>query len=764
MPWPCISKPRAPDFDGALQHETARLNASAESDSLHLRLIKARKRPPGFSHLGSRVEKRVPHCPLGFPPAAVSTPRPCRSISPRKCPAKRTNFRKRAAPTCSFWAWTSAGKDPGSAPDRVIDADYIGLDDVRGHLIFPDQRPFDPRSNKYRGQLDEPVPAIYDEQQQRAQIEASRYKILVRAAASEQRIRLGGIFGNVRPETVEVQLNGRPLARDTEYRVDPFTGSVTFVGAVAQEVADPGADLEISFESEDVFNIGSQQKTLLGLRTEYEFWGGDGRVGSTMIYNNERSSDRRVRVGNEPKRTVIWNFDLRARREVPVLTRVVDMLPLVKTAVPSEVTLDAEVAQSRPNLNTKGRGYIDDFEDSERPISLVVHRTRWAPASAPASARFGVENRAHFAWYNPYDGVLRTDIWPNQEEQIEAQNRRTDILSLELTPRLETAESWGGISLALSTVNDFSESKFLEIWVRGREGTLHVNLGDQINEDYIANGRLDTEDEPFPGQAAGDGLVEPKEDVGIDGRNDEAELNFYLRLQDAGFDTTRSLAERKQAFAALYPDPDPLRPNRSPDDPEGDNWKYDQRNKNDYSRINGTENNKKDLASNDRPDTEDLNGNGVLDRRNNYYHYEIDLSSSHYEVAGTQNEGWRQVRVPLFGPHVERVGLPDSTRIEYVRLMLSSGPRDPVRAEIALVGNRGQQVAGRRRGAARRALPNRRPRGPRRHGHRHRQEPGLPASARREDSPQRAVAHPRTRAVPRAGLRKPRAGAPDVGD
>ena len=130
-----------------------------------------------------------------------------------------------------------------------------------------------------------------------------------------------------------------------------------------------------------------------------------------------------------------------------------------------------------------------------------------------------------------------------------------------------------------------------------------MNLGDQISEDYIANGRLDTEDEPFPGQAAGDGLVSREEDLGIDGRNDEAELNFYLRLQDAAFDTTGSLAERKQAFAALYPDPDPLRPNRSADDPEGDNWKYDgQRNKNDYSRINGTEGNKKDIESGDRPD------------------------------------------------------------------------------------------------------------------------------------------------------------------
>ena len=689
-------KTNAPDFDGTLQQETARLKVGAESDSLYLKLIKARNPRPGFPTWNLEW-KNVYRIASGFSTGRRFDPKTLQVDIAKEVPGQEDQLSQQGRSYLQILGLDERGKDPGSAPDRVIDADYIGLDDIRGHLIFPDQRPFDPRSDKYRGLLDEPVSAIYDEQQQRAQIEASRYKILVRAASSEQRIRLGGIFGGVRPETVEVQLNGRPLTRDTDYRVD-FTGSVTFLGSVAQEVADPGADLEISFESEDVFNIGSQQKTLLGLRTEYEFWGGDGRVGSTMIYNNERSSDRRVRVGNEPTRTVIWNLDLRARREVPFLTRVVDMLPLVKTAVPSEVTLDAEIAQSRPNLNTKGRGYIDDFEDSERPISLIVNRTRWAPASAPVGARFGAENRAHFIWYNPYDGVLRTDIWPNQEEQIEAQNRRTDILALELFPRLE-AESWGGVSLAFSTVNDLSESKFLEIWVRGQEGTLHLNLGDQINEDYIANGRLDTEDEPFPGQAAGDGLVEREEDVGIDGRNDEAELNFYLRLRDAAFDTTRSLAERKQAFAALYPDPDPLRPNRSADDPEGDNWKYDsQRNKNDYSHINGTENNKKDVASGDRPDTEDLNNNGVLDRRNNYYHYEIDLASSHYEVAGTQNEGWRQLRVPLFGPHVGRVGVPDSTRIEYARLMLSSGPRpdaaDTVRADIALVeivGNKWQE-------------------------------------------------------------------------
>lgn len=685
-----------PGFDGPLQRETARLRTGGDVDSLQLKLIKARNARPGFPTWNLEW-KNVYRIASGFRSGRKFDPKTLQVDIVKEVSGQEDQPSQNGRAYLQLMGLDERGKDPGSPSDRVIDADYIGLDDFRGHLIFPDQRPFDARAPKYRGLVEETIPEVYDNQQQRDQIEASRYKILVRAASSEQRIRLGGAFGGVRAETVEVRLNGRGLTRGTDYNVD-FVGNVTFVGNVAQEVADPGADLEITFESEDVFNLSSQQKTLLGLRTEYEFWGGDGRVGSTMIYNNERSSERRVRVGNEPKRSVIWNLDMRAHRDAPILTRIVDMLPLVKTAVPSEVTLDAEIAQSRPNLNTKGKGYIDDFEGSERPTSLTIGRTRWSPSSVPGDALFGEEDRGRFIWYNPFDGVQRTDIWPNQEEQLEAQNRRADILALELAPNPEVVESWGGIVSALSAVNDFSQSKFLEVWVRGEEGVLHIDLGDQINEDYVANGRLNTEDEPFPGRATGDGLVSREEDLGVDGRDDEAELNHYLRLRDAEFDTTLSLDQRQQAYNAFY-GANPLYPNRSAEDPEGDNWKYDpQRNKNDYSRINGTQRNKVDLESGDRPDTEDLNNNGVLDQRDNYYHYQLDLASTRYEVPGTQSKGWRQLRVPLFGDHVGRVGLPDSSRIEYARLMLSNGPlitpEATVLAEIALievVGNEWQE-------------------------------------------------------------------------
>ncbi len=588
------------------------------------------------------------------------------------------------------------GQDPNTPPDRVIDKDYEGLDEYRGHLILPDQTPFDPQSATYQT-LEETVPTIYTSQQQRDLVSASRYIIQVRSSSAEQRINLGGGLGGIRAETVEVRVNGKQLQRGTDFNVD-YVGNVSFLGQVAQEVGDPGVDLEITYESDDLLGLGSQQKTLLGLRTEYEFWNGEGRLGSTVIYNNERTSENRVRVGSEPTRSVVWDFDLRAKRSAPFLTRMVDALPLLKTAAPSELTVEAELAQSRPNLNTKGAGYIDDFEGSERPSSLAVGRTHWTLSAVPPDGGYTAATRGLLVWYNPYGAVLRTDIWPNQEDQVDAQNNRIDVLNLELTPDPAGASSWAGLSTAFATVSDFSQSKFVELWVRGDVGRIGLDLG-AVSEDTDGDGRIDTEDHPLPGRSTGDGAVSEEEDIGIDGRTDEQELNYYLRLRDATFDTTRSLAERRTAYDQLYPTADPLHPWRRSEDPEGDNWHYDSsRGRDDYSRINGTQGNKSDYETSDRPDSEDLNGDGVLNRRDDYYHYEVDLASGEDEVPDTRSaKGWRQIRLPLFGARTRRVGLPDSTRVEYARLLFAGSPTptgEPVKVEIALieiVGNEWQE-------------------------------------------------------------------------
>ncbi len=566
------------------------------------------------------------------------------------------------------------GQDPGSPPDRRIDADYVGLDEFEGVLILPDLTPFDPQHPEFKADLKDTVPEAYNTQQRRDQIEASRYIIQTIASSTQQRISLG--LG-VNPASVEVVLNGERLQPGTHYNVG-FTGDVTFTNQAASQISQPGADLEISYESKELFGFGSQQKTLLGMRTEYEFWEGDGTIGSTLLYNNERTNARRVQVGAESARTIVWDMDLKARFKAPLLTRVVDAMPLLKTAVPSNINLRAEFAQSRPNLNTKGTGFIDDFEGSERPSVLPPIRTQWTIGSEPVDMAFTGDNRGHIIWYNPAEPVLKTDIWPGQKEQVEAGNTTTPTLVFELEPVPGAVQSWGAVMHAFSAVRDFSQSKFLEVWVRGKHGQLHIDLG-AISEDVNNDGKINTEDIPIGGRSTGDGVVSPGEDVGLDERDLVEELNHYLNL--AGEDTSGTVEEKKQRFAAAYPE-------RDSNDPEGDNFAYDiNRNEDDYSRINGTEGNAADRGVGAHPDTEDLNDDGVVELNNDYYHYAIDLESDPH-VPGTESNGWRLFRLPLYDAQVERVGTPDSSRIEFSRLAVVGGLVGGDRAtkvEIALI-------------------------------------------------------------------------------
>ena len=660
----------------------------AAPDSLRLRLIKARDARPEFPTWDLEW-KNVYRIVRGYSRGRLFDEDKIRVEILKEVPGTEPENSQGNKTYLQLMGLDRHGQDPGTRADQIIDADYVGLDGIQGVLIFPDLRPFDPVDPKYNV-LGTKIPEVYDKQQQRDQIEASRYIIQVINSSGQQRISLTqGRLASIDVESVDVRLNGKRLTRGVDYNVT-FTGEVQFLGETVNAVGDPGADLEITFESQDIIGLGSQQKTLLGMRGEYEFLGGDGVVGTTMIYNNVRSAEKRVRVGGEPARTVVWDVDARVKLDAPLLTRMVDALPLLTTVTPSEITLQAEVAQSRPNLNTKGQGYIDDFEGAERPEILSVFRSRWSPASSSDETLLGVDGRGSTHWYNPFDRILRTDVWPGQADQVEATNNKTDVLALQVVPRPDAVDTWGGVQTVFTGgVRDFSQSKFLDVWLRGEEGIIHIDLGD-ISEDWIANGSIDTEDTPLPGRTTGDNEVSKDEDIGLDGRTDAQELDFYLVA--AGIDTTGlSNDDRRAQFRGV-----PQYQGRDPADPEGDNWDYDPtRNRDDYRRINGTQGNRLSEGG-QRPDTEDLNNDGNLNIRNDFYHHEIDLGRDAH-VPGTQSEaGWRLFRLELYGDETERIGSPDSSRIEFARLALVTDRPfgDTTTVEIAqmeIIGNEWQE-------------------------------------------------------------------------
>ncbi|HHM23595.1 MAG TPA: cell surface protein SprA, partial [Bacteroidetes bacterium] len=116
-----------------------------------------------------------------------------------------------------------------------------------------------------------------------------------------------------------------------------------------------------------------------------------------------------------------------------------------------------------------------------------------------------------------------------------------------------------------------------------------------------------------------------------------------------------------------------------------------------YEHINGTEGNLNDEGGR-FPDTEDLNQNGSLDLRNDYFEYSFSLDKTSPDTAfisggkGLDPEsdyGWRLYRIPLAQPDTV-VGNPQWTNIEYVRIWVDEAPRDTIImsiAEIKLVGS-----------------------------------------------------------------------------
>ena len=598
------------------------------------------------------------------------------------------------------------GSSASSPPDNIIDIDggnnIPGLLLQRGHLVFPFLEPFG-ESGLGAPDLDEDkrVPDIYTQTNPANRAEASRYAIRVRSASGSTEINLGF---NIIENSEIIRLNNRTLERGKDYNIDYTFGRITFVGEAQSAVADPTADLDVSYQNTDLFGFG-QSKSLLGVRLERPFSDQYSLIGMTLLYSNQSTPSQRIRVGQEPARTIIWDANARFRFKPQSLTDWVNSIPLVNTQAPSTIDLDVEVAQSLPNPNTKNVAYIDDFEGAENSQSFQIGKIIWSRSSTPTT-RGSITSlpEGRLTWYNPIerDRASLTQIQPNRDDITIDQNV-VDILTMRFDPargilppfhltydtNRPPQQSWAGLMRYLNGL-DLSRAKFLELWIRGDNGRLHIDLGevservrlpldhsvhnDPNDRELYPNG-FRTEDDPLGNLPTGDDVATAEEDIGLD------------RLTDA---------EEQEVFRNVYPGLS------IPDDPSGDNFQDVNRNSTNIRDryppgLNGTSGN--NTERNSRPDSEDLNSNGFLDTRESFIRYSVDLSTNRgyapstqgfdgvsvlvpgtesnafIEQGGATNPPWRLLRIPLKGQEAPRrlEGAPDTTfsnAIDYVRFWM----------------------------------------------------------------------------------------------
>ena len=499
----------------------------------------------------------------------------------------------------------------------------------------------------------------------------------------------------------EILSNGEKLERGTDYQIDYFSGIIMLTGDI-----DPNSDLEISYDKHDLVTF--DRKIMVGSRAQIDF---DEKsfLGLTALYYDQDIVNKKVEVGYEPIQNFIWDINGRYEKDLDNLSARLNQFSFLNANKLSNFSIEGEIAQVLPNPNSisnprtgdgNGVAFIDDFEGSKRVTNPSILRRFWNISSAPINIsnnqEYDQRNRLNMFWYNPYSQVLTNNIWPNVSTSQRAQNLTTDVLVLKYKPKefqssVDPDSLWAGIITPMF-IGDYDQTRtrFFEIWLRGDEGNLTIDLG-KISEDYNGNGILNTEDVPEAGLALGNGFLEENEDTGLDGCFNEYEDGFGGCLDPSGLSYLEYFANGETELINASLDVDS-------NDPNGDDWDYSEGSSN-YEKVNGTEGN----GTGDRiqtggkyPDTEDLDKSGFLDRTNDYFTKTISLNDSTYVAGSTEVDGiktgWKLIRVPL--SHFDKIQDISLSEIKSVRLVVS-GITEETKLEIAkieLVGNAWQEL------------------------------------------------------------------------
>jgi hypothetical protein len=602
----------------------------------------------------------------------------------------------------TFFGLDREGANHTGVPDGVVDDYEAVLDAAHGEIHFLDLTPFDPTGyiDAETGLTVIPwdlavlqetidsnfvVPELYTTSASTVRNLGRKWRFQTEYQGSTAQFDLGPL---VLEGSEEVTLNGQRLNRGSDYTIDYLSGQLKILNEAAKA---PGADLEIAYESGQVFQL--DRKTLLGARAEYELWP-ESYIGGMVLHLNEKSLDQRVRIGNEPIRNTLYDINSTLKFRPNFLTAVADRLPLVRTNVESELTIDGEVAKVFPNPNSlsntatgdpNGVAFIDDFEASRRSVPLGMLRKNWTVSSIPVDPEID-SLRGKVRWWNPRpeEQVKVQDVFPEREINSQVADRLQSIV-MEFVPDatgLAPERSWGGVMRYLGAgYEDQSRAQFLEFWIQlppesRMQGQLVIDLG-SISEDALPNDSMDTEDTPADGEVIssprreyGNGVLTREEDTGIDG-----------------------ISASDPADSAYWNGP------TRPPVPSWDDYHYDV-GSSDYEQINGTEGS---LEGGDESsssiDSEDLDGNRSLDQTNSYFSYTIDLNNTNPLIAGGQNntQRWRLFRIPIDtdDPSVKRViGNPTLTDIRFAR-MYFKGVHDSLRIQIVqndIVANEWQPI------------------------------------------------------------------------
>ena len=284
----------------------------------------------------------------------------------------------------------------------------IGGRIIRDHfVIFPSLQPF---ARKDSGLVDPGNPtndAIYStpgEYLYSPQHPANVYRLKVgyetEATAEAGAVVLGSV--QLRPGSERVVIDGRPLIRDVDYRLDYELGRLTFLRP--DTLFTRQRAVTVRFEENPLFNV--TPTNLFGVTSTLPL--PNGELNFMAVQQSQSNSNfTRPQLGFEPVSSLLAGVNGEMGWEVGPLTRLMNHLPFVKTTAKSRMSVQGELATSRPRGNGDIQAYLESFE-GDQGITVSLIDQNWALSSQPADGHLLPRRPDYGA--NPFDLRRATSI------------------------------------------------------------------------------------------------------------------------------------------------------------------------------------------------------------------------------------------------------------------------------------------------------------------------------------------------------------------
>ncbi|MEX2472383.1 MAG: hypothetical protein WEA34_09405 [Gemmatimonadota bacterium] len=559
-------------------------------------------------------------------------------------------------------------------------------DPVQGtFVVFPTLRPFAepppiPSLGLTEGQVsailsDDANPRIYEDEDPFERENAGRFRLTIAYRLESTGVISSfslGAFG-IREGSERITLGDRVLTRGLDYEIDYDVGQVVLLDADALFATDPTAAVRASWEQRSLFEVSPTQ--VFGFRTHTDL-GDSGGFDVLGLYRSERSVVRRPVLGTEPGAALLGGVTATYGTTLSWMDRVLDVVPGLRLEGVTSLDIDGELAVSMPNPNTDGRAFVDDFDAAQAlPVSLVA--SSWNLGSAP-TFQDGAEGvlpgvldattAAPMTWQTQWivegpggdslgihEGYFAREDIDRQIRVAGAETREQGLL-LDLDGPLGGGPlGWRSITTGLSTQGlDLTRTEFLEVYVAaGDDVRLVFDLGTVSEDAFFVDANGNTTGTRAGGRPWGLGILDQEADPA------RGEL-WNDAADELGVWAESCVAERGRIYRIGDP--------RSV-----------------CTRGNG------------RPDSEDLDQDGILDTPERHLRYVLNLDGTSPYLARSAGEtgsphGFELYRIPIRDGGIEvggAVGDADLRSVRHLRITAAGPAGRQVRlARMRLVGSR----------------------------------------------------------------------------